>query len=81
MNWRSIRQPVAGRLTTLRRKAPHEILGVSPSASEVEIKQAYRKQARAYHPDVVDPFLRPHGEQMMKLLNGAYQSMMARPRT
>jgi DnaJ-class molecular chaperone len=81
MKWRSIRQPVAGRLARLRRKAPHEILGVSPSAPGAEIKQAYRRQARAYHPDVVDPFLRPHSEQMMKLLNDAYQSMMARRRT
>ena len=30
----------------------YQILGVSPDASQQEIKQAYRKLARQYHADV-----------------------------
>ena len=30
----------------------YKVLGVSKDASEKEIKQAYRKLARKYHPDV-----------------------------
>ena len=62
----------------LARLPAHELLGVNATASEAEIRTAYRKKARVYHPDFVDPFLSRHGEEVMKLLNRAYDHMLSR---
>ena len=47
----------------------YEVLGVSRSASEVEIKTAFRNLARKYHPDVNDE---PDAEEKFKEINEAY---------
>ena len=30
---------------------PYEVLGISPSATDDEVKKAYREMSRKYHPD------------------------------
>jgi curved DNA-binding protein len=49
----------------------YEILGVSREADGTEIKQAYRKLARQYHPDL-NPGDRA-AEEQFKLLGEAYE--------
>jgi len=49
----------------------YQILGVPPTASFQEIRTAYRKLARKYHPDL-NPNS-PHNEEMFKLINVAYE--------
>lgn len=53
---------------------PYRILGISPDASDDEIKKAYRNMAKKYHPDVNNGS--PEAEQRMKEVNEAYSSIM-----
>jgi curved DNA-binding protein len=51
-------------------KSLYETLGVSENASADEIKKAYRKLARKYHPDINKS---PEAEEKFKEINAAYE--------
>ncbi|MBI4216716.1 MAG: J domain-containing protein [Chloroflexi bacterium] len=55
----------------MAQKDYYNLLGVSPTASDREIKQAYRRLARRYHPDV-NPGNK-EGEERFKEINLAYE--------
>jgi hypothetical protein len=59
----------------------YEILGLSPSASMVEIKMAYRKRVKECHPDLftgMDQHARALAERWTTALNAAYASLNPR---
>ncbi len=56
----------------MRFKDYYDILGVEPGAGEAEIKTAYRRLARKYHPDVSKE---PGAEETFKAVNEAYEAL------
>ena len=52
---------------------PYEVLGVSRDATDEEVKKAYRKLAKQYHPDV-NPGNK-QAEDKMKEINAAYDAI------
>ena len=57
-------------------KDPYQILGVSPNATDDEVKTAYRNLARKYHPDKYrDSDLAEMAGEKMKEINAAYDEV------
>lgn len=52
---------------------PHKVLGVSPNASQDEIKKAYRQMAKKYHPDLHPND--PNANKRMNEINEAYDML------
>ncbi len=56
---------------------PYDILGVPSGASDEEIKKAYRKLSRQYHPDAnIDNPNKDQAEEKFKEVQQAYQQIM-----
>jgi molecular chaperone DnaJ len=56
---------------------PYSVLGISPGASNEEIKKAYRELSRKYHPDsYVDNPLAGLAEEKFKEVQEAYEQIM-----
>ena len=56
---------------------PYEVLGISPNASNDEVKKAYRDLSRKYHPDsYVDNPLAGLAEEKFKEVQEAYDQIM-----
>ena len=52
---------------------PYKVLGISPDASDEEIKKAYRKLAKQYHPDLNPGD--PVAAKKMQQVNAAYEQI------
>ena len=58
-------------------KNPYEVLGISPNASDDEVKRAYRDMTRKYHPDAnVNNPLADLAEEKFKEVQEAYDEIM-----
>lgn len=56
---------------------PYEVLGISPSASDDEVKKAYRELSRKYHPDsYANNPLSDLAEEKFKEVQEAYDQIM-----
>lgn len=63
-------------------KDPYSILGIQPTASDDEVKKAYRELAKKYHPDrYADTPMAELAQEKMQEINEAYDTIMNRRRS
>ncbi len=56
---------------------PYAVLGISPQATDAEVKAAYREMARKYHPDnYTDNPLSDLAQEKMQEINEAYDTII-----
>jgi tetratricopeptide (TPR) repeat protein len=76
-----LRQEILGLYEGLGRRSDHELLGVAPGASAADLKAAYFRLAKRYHPDVFrEPGLadlRAKVEAVFFRVNDAYRALSA----
>ena len=62
---------IHGTMTTSSKKDYLSILGLSPDFDDKQLKKAFRREARKWHPDLNKNDL--HAEERFKLINEAYE--------
>lgn len=81
MRWRNIGTGgYKSRLSELKKMPAHDLLGVAQGASMADLKAAYVRLVRALHPDQADEFMAPYNQEVLKLVNAAYESLRKRNR-
>ncbi|XUM23201.1 J domain-containing protein [Bradyrhizobium oligotrophicum S58] len=75
MRWKNLNQGYKDRIALLAALPPRELLGIQANASRDDIKSAYLRMVKAYHPDVSDPFMARHNQEVLKLINTAYDQL------
>ena len=56
---------------------PYQVLGISPSASDDEVKQAYRTLSKKYHPDAnINNVHKDEYTEKFKQVQSAYKTIM-----
>jgi DnaJ-class molecular chaperone len=75
MRWKDLNQRYKDRIAALAAMTPRELLGIHADASAEEIKSAYFRMVKTYHPDVSDPFMAKHNQEVLKLINAAYKQL------
>ncbi|MBI4329843.1 MAG: DnaJ domain-containing protein [Chloroflexi bacterium] len=76
MRWKELVSSRNDVLEEMRKQSPYEILRLDPYASQDEAKKAYIKLISTYHPDKSHRFLRRTNEEIAKLINAAYESIV-----
>ena len=75
MNWRDLDREYKSELDRKRKQTPYELLRLQGNATRKEIRSAYLKLVKTYHPDGSDTFMFRYNQEVLKLINAAYEEL------
>ena len=75
MRWKNLDSGFQSRLEIFAALSPHEVLGLEVGANNADIRRSYLGLIKAYHPDRADAFMAKHNEEMLKIINSAYDKL------
>ena len=75
MDWKNLTPGYHSKLEAAAEQSPHDLLEISIDATPDQVREAWKKLVKTYHPDRADPFLTAHNQEMLKLINRAYEKM------
>lgn len=75
MKWKNIDTNYKNQIDNLKNQNPYERLGIDYGATMDDVKKAYKRKIRLYHPDRTDDFMSEHGQEFSKLLNQAVEQI------
>lgn len=76
MKWRDLNKSYSDIIEQYKKQTPYEILKINESATVDDIKKAYKRLVKIYHPDKSDIFMRKVNEETIKLINVAYEKLI-----
>jgi len=71
MKWKEVKR-YKDNIEKLKKMNIYEILEINSNASKFEIKKAYLKKIKTYHPDSSDDFVKNNFEEITKIINDSY---------
>jgi curved DNA-binding protein CbpA len=72
MKWTELKKGYENQLERLASTDPYQLLGVPHEVSATALRRAYLDMVKAYHPDHADPFVKEHHQEILKLINAAF---------
>jgi DnaJ-class molecular chaperone len=75
MKWRDLDRDYSSELDRKRSQTSYELLGVAENANRREIRSAYLRLVKTYHPDGADEFMSQYNQEVLKLVNAAYEDL------
>jgi len=73
MKWKNIENKYSSHLEKLRNLSPYELFELDSQVSKTELKRRYLEKVKTYHPDKADKFMEDYCQEVMKIINSAYE--------